>query len=64
MSEKAPEQPTEGWEISLTSDRGAYVRARIYSAQTMDAFINALRTIKPLMPAPGANVRLVGIEPE
>jgi hypothetical protein len=56
----ADEQTTEGWEISLTSDRGACVRARIYSTETLDAFIAALRTIKPLMPTPV--VRLMGIE--
>jgi hypothetical protein len=47
---EVPHTP-EGWSISLTSDQVSYVRARIYTTQAVDEFIDALRTIKPLVPA-------------
>jgi hypothetical protein len=43
-------EPVEGWSIHLTSEGVAYVRASIYKTRTADALLEALLTIKPLMP--------------
>jgi tartrate dehydratase beta subunit/fumarate hydratase class I family protein len=46
-----PRNTAEGWSIHLTSDRVVYVRGTIYTLRDADALIDALRTIKPLLPS-------------
>jgi hypothetical protein len=53
-------QTTESWSISLTSDRVAYVRGRIYTMRTANALLDALQTIKPLIPPAAVKYEIDG----